>query len=78
MAKDRPICMPMSAPARSTAANTMRIMKPMATPMKICCTKIIRPMPAAGGRAGIGGIAGNSASATPMPIASRTLTDTPR
>ena len=30
MAKDRPICMPISEPAMSIAANTMRSMKPMA------------------------------------------------
>ena len=78
IANDRPICMPISAPAMSTAAKTMRIMKPMAMPMNICCAKIASPRPPPGATCGIGGITGSTAIATPMPIASRTRTDTPR
>src|SRR5690606_37483665 len=78
IAKDRPICMPIRAPAMSTAANTMRIMKPIAMPMKICWPKITSPRPEFGGTSGIGGMIGSTATVTAMPIASRARTDTPR
>ena len=60
------------------AANTMRITKPMAMPIRIRCAKIARPSPPPGGTCGIGGRTGSTAIATPSPIARRMRTDTPR
>ncbi|MNC80499.1 hypothetical protein D3C75_1333100 [compost metagenome] len=42
-ANDRPICKPTNSPAVCTAANTMRIVKPMAMPISTCCITIHRP-----------------------------------
>ena len=59
-AKLRPICRPMTSPANSIAAKTIRTEKPSETPISTCCSTAV--MPAAESSA-IGAIAGIDACA---------------
>ena len=52
-AKDRPICRPTYSPAACTAANTMRIEKPIAAPMRTCWIRIQKPAADTSGTAGM-------------------------
>src|SRR5690606_3821729 len=61
-ANDSPICRPTNSPAVCTAANTMRMVNPMATPISTCWPSSHSPAYEPGGMAGGGSRPGTTAT----------------